>query len=200
MYVYNIANLASYTLYTTIFSGSRPLPLPTKRDLVQLVRVTNPYNLGLNLNLDESYLNIVRKDHPTDHDAQRSDVFTLYLQQTEEPSWLQVVAALCTMGETRLARTIMEKFGTYVNHDLFFKDLQPFLLEIYEVMVTASSKPRPVQQELPALQQEAASSYQDTPQVRPPLGSHTLEPPGGDGVHSTAPPDTGILYGHSTVI
>ncbi|CAI8019371.1 Stress-activated protein kinase JNK [Geodia barretti] len=91
---------------------SRQLPPPTKRDLVQLVRVDNPYNLGLNLNLNESYLNIVQKDHPTDHDAQLSDVFTLYLQQTEEPSWLQVVAALRAMGEKRLARTIMEKFGT----------------------------------------------------------------------------------------
>jgi hypothetical protein len=149
---------------------SRPLPPPTKRDLVQLVRVDNPYNLGLNLNLNESYLNIVQKDHPTDHDAQLSDVFTLYLQQTEEPSWLQVVAALRAMGEKRLARTIMEKF------------------EIDEALVTASSQPGPVQQELSALQQEAASSCQEPPEVRPSLGSHTLEP---HEVHSTAPPDTG---------
>ena len=62
-----------------------------------------------------------------DHDAQLSDVFTLYLQQTEEPSWLQVVAALRDMGEKRLARTIMEKFGKYVNHGLFVKDLSLFI-------------------------------------------------------------------------
>ena len=47
-----------------------------------------------------------------DHDAQLSDVFTLYLQQTEEPSWLQVVEALHAMGENHLAKKIMDKFRT----------------------------------------------------------------------------------------
>ena len=83
------------------------------KDLIQLVNISNPYNLGLNLNFDMSSLNIVQADHPTDHSKQLSDVFKLYLTQAEKPSWLDVIKALRAMGENRLARIIMEKFGMH---------------------------------------------------------------------------------------
>ena len=80
------------------------------KDLIQLVKVANPYNLGLNLNFDMSSLNIVQADHPTDHSKQLSDVFKLYLTQTEKPSWLDVIKALRAMGENRLAKKLMDRF------------------------------------------------------------------------------------------
>ena len=81
------------------------------KNLIQLVRVSHPYFLGLHLNLEKSSLDVVQVDHPMDHSRQLVDVFDLYLTQTEEPSWLEVVAALRAMGENRLARTIIEHFG-----------------------------------------------------------------------------------------
>jgi hypothetical protein len=86
---------------------------PTLKNLMNLVRVTDPCRLGLELNVDSHDIRLVQQNHPNNHQKPLLDVFTLYLQQTEEPSWLQVVAALRTMGEARLARTIMEKFHIY---------------------------------------------------------------------------------------
>ena len=95
-----------------LFLAAGVLKEPTLKNLMNLVRVTDPCRLGLELNVDSHDIRLVQQNHPNNHQKPLLDVFTLYLQQTEEPSWLQVVAALRTMGEARLARTIMEKFRT----------------------------------------------------------------------------------------
>ena len=95
-----------------MFLAAGSLKEPTLKDLLNLVRVTDLFRLGLELNVDSHDIQLVQQNHPTDHQKQLLGVFTLYLQQTEEPSWLQVVEALHVMGENHLAKKIMDKFRT----------------------------------------------------------------------------------------
>ena len=103
-------NKPSVVWLSVINSASRPLKEPTVKELLNLVRVSDPHRLGLELNLGESSLKIVEVDHPTDHGKQLLDVFDLYVTQTVEHSWLQVVAALRAMEENRLAKKLMDRF------------------------------------------------------------------------------------------
>lgn len=83
----------------------------TMKDLQRLVRVENPCDLGLQLNIDETSIKLIKANYPNDRSEQLYEVFTLYLDQTEEPSWLQVVAALRSIGKINCAKTIMDEFG-----------------------------------------------------------------------------------------
>ena len=83
----------------------------TMKDLQRLVRVENPCDLGLQLNIDETSIKVIKANYPNDRSEQLYEVFTLYLDQTEEPSWLQVVAALRSIGKINCAKTIMDEFG-----------------------------------------------------------------------------------------
>lgn len=85
------------------------------KDLVNHVRVDNPYRLGLKLNLDRSDLNVVQRNNRNDYEGELDGVFNLYLQQTEEPSWQQVVNALRAVGENKIAKSIMDKLGKVYN-------------------------------------------------------------------------------------
>ena len=85
--------------------------MPTKIELMDLVNITNPSGLGLRLNISESSIAIVEANHRNDYSGQLSDVFSLYLQQTEEPSWIEVVKALRAINERRCAKNIMDHFG-----------------------------------------------------------------------------------------
>ena len=87
------------------------LPPPTMKDLSNLVHTTKPYDLGLTLNIAENDLNIMQLDHRNDFGSQLRQVLSLYLRQTEAPSWAQVATALCDMKEMPSANAIQKKFG-----------------------------------------------------------------------------------------
>ena len=90
---------------------SRGLSSPTKLELLQLVKITKVCELGLALGIGESNIEIVQADYPNDRKEQLSKVFSLYLQLTEDPSWLQVIEALHKIGENRCAKEVMDHFG-----------------------------------------------------------------------------------------
>ena len=81
------------------------------KDLVNIIVTNQPYKLGLELNIDSRELDVVVANHPNNHTTQLREVFSLYLRQCEEPSWVQVVTALRTIGERKIAKSIMAKFG-----------------------------------------------------------------------------------------
>ena len=81
------------------------------RELVNIIITNRPYNLGLELNIEPRQLDVLVANHPNNHATQLREVFSLYLRQCEEPSWVQVVTALQTIGEGRIARRIMANFG-----------------------------------------------------------------------------------------
>ena len=90
------------------------------KDLANIIITNQPYELGLELNIDVRQLDILVANYPNNHARQLREVFSLYLRQCEEPSWIQVATALRTIGERRTAKTIMDKFGVEHNNVALF--------------------------------------------------------------------------------
>ncbi|CAI8019372.1 hypothetical protein GBAR_LOCUS11649 [Geodia barretti] len=64
---------------------------PTLKDLLNLVRVTDLFRLGLELNVDSHDIQLVQQNHPTDHQKQLLDIYEVtptdcHLVQRESPS------------------------------------------------------------------------------------------------------------------
>ena len=103
-----------YCLHLSHYSLAK-IPEPTPKDLMDLVKTNKPIKLGRQLGVAESDLDIVKKDHPTDHDEQLSDVLSLYMKQSVRPSWEKVTIALWNIGEKRTAQTIADKYGMVIS-------------------------------------------------------------------------------------
>jgi hypothetical protein len=115
---------APQALYTTPTSSPPPaetlhaprrLPQPTLVELTNLIKTKNPSGLGLQLGLEQSEVETIQVNHPTDHARQLYGVFSEYLRQTEVSSWIQVVEALRAIGERKCAKAVMDKFGIYAS-------------------------------------------------------------------------------------
>lgn len=83
------------------------------RDLVSMVHTTRPYELGLELNINERDLELARVNYRSDVQEQLREVLQLYRRQTVHPSWPQVASALQTIGDVNNAATIAKKYGAY---------------------------------------------------------------------------------------
>lgn len=88
-----------------------PLPPPNMKDLLNYVHTTKPFELGIQLDIDTHGLKVVMKDHQNDTASQLTEVLSLYLNQTEHPSWRDMAAALLNIREVQCARAIEKKFG-----------------------------------------------------------------------------------------
>ena len=84
------------------------------KELMKFVKTTKPFQLGVNLNVNTHDLDKMQEDFPNDHGKQLMKVFSLYLAQVVEPSWVQVATALHSIGEIKQAATIANKFGIEV--------------------------------------------------------------------------------------
>ena len=93
-----------------LYSAVLLLPPPKPKDLLNLVHTTKPYKFGLELGIAKSDLDIAQKDYRNDCGGQLSEVLNLYLRQSEDPSWVEVVTALCTIGEEQSAKAIMNEY------------------------------------------------------------------------------------------
>lgn len=81
------------------------------KDLANYVHTTRPFELGIQLDIDTHDLKVVMKDHQNDTASQLIEVLTLYMTQTEQPSWREVATALLNIREVQCARAIEKKFG-----------------------------------------------------------------------------------------
>ena len=81
------------------------------KELTELIRTTKSHQLGLQLNVEPESLKIVQANHLNDHNKQCVEVLSLYLEQTPEPSWSEVVAALRKIGQIRCAKNITDKIS-----------------------------------------------------------------------------------------
>ena len=93
-----------------VYSAVQSLPPPKLKDLSNFVRTTKPYKLGLELGIAKSDLDIAQENYRNDCGGQLSEVLNLYLRQSEGPSWVEVVTALCKIGEVQSAKAIMDKY------------------------------------------------------------------------------------------
>ena len=96
-----------------VYSAVLSLPPPTLDDLLNIVRITKStksYEFGLELGIDKSDLDIAWENYRNDCVGQLSEVLNLYLRQPEDPSWMDVAIALCTIGEVQSAKAIMNEY------------------------------------------------------------------------------------------
>ena len=80
------------------------------KDLV-LIKVTEWYELGLQLRVDDAELEEVEKNNQGDLRACRRNVFRAWLRITCSPSYRQLVEALVTLGEPKEADLLGKKYS-----------------------------------------------------------------------------------------
>ena len=94
------------------------LSRPMLKDLV-LLPIINWFDLGLQLNISEDNLNIIKQNNPNDTKACRREMFSAWLEIDPDASYRQLVDALHTMGFHNIAEQLCAKYGTYILHRLF---------------------------------------------------------------------------------
>ena len=84
---------------------------PKQQDLMDNVKTTNWYRLGLELTGDEATMNTIEADTALPRIADKTkEMFREWLKECDEPTWLVVVDALEKIREKRLSREIKVKF------------------------------------------------------------------------------------------
>ena len=83
---------------------------PELKDLV-LVKTTKWYNLGLQLGIEDTELDVIEENNAKDIDACKRKMFKVWLRITPNPSYQQLVEALQTVGEISEADHLCKKYG-----------------------------------------------------------------------------------------
>ena len=80
------------------------------KDLV-LIKVTEWYELGLQLGVEDAELEVIEKDNRGDLKACRRNMFRAWLRITPSPSYQQLVVALMAVGEAKEADLLHKKYS-----------------------------------------------------------------------------------------
>ena len=83
---------------------------PTLEKLVDNVRTTNWFHLGLKLGVKEYDLEIIERDKRLDSSGALMAMLRKWLQICEHPTWGAVARAMRDIGEVRMARSLEDKF------------------------------------------------------------------------------------------
>ena len=102
----NLPQGQSKTASTSVRS-SQPCTLEL---LLDNIRTTDWYHLGLKLIHDESELNFIEKDNLRDSKTALRKMFQLARERDPDLSWPKVVEALRAINQSALARDIEQKF------------------------------------------------------------------------------------------
>ena len=83
---------------------------PQMKDLV-LIKITEWYELGLQLGVDDAELEEIEKNNRGDLRACRRNMFRAWLRITPTPSYQQLVEALTAVGEGKEADLLCKKYS-----------------------------------------------------------------------------------------
>ena len=100
---------------------SADVPEPKLKDLMRL-KITDWYNVGLQLDLDDDALDGIEMSH-SDLGTRKRKMFTLWLHSDCSPSYQTLVKALFLANENRIAADICTKYGKYLLTHLFCSTL-----------------------------------------------------------------------------
>ena len=89
---------------------SKPLVLPKLKDLV-LVQTKEWYDLGLQLGVEDTDLDVIQSNNLHNLRACRREMFKAWLKMTPTPTYQQLIDALMAVGEVREADTLRKKYG-----------------------------------------------------------------------------------------
>ena len=84
--------------------------IPQLKDLV-LVQVTEWYDLGLQLGLEDKDLDVIQRNNPENLKACRREMFKTWLRISSSPSYQQLVEALKAVGDVKEADKLCKKHG-----------------------------------------------------------------------------------------
>ena len=82
---------------------------PKIEDLIDDVKTTQWYRLGLELEISQKEMDIIDEDCKRDTKEALKKTFKQWLK-TEEPTWRQIIAALRKIGENNCARELEQKY------------------------------------------------------------------------------------------
>ena len=91
----------------TFLSGTQG---PQMKDLV-LIKVTEWYELGLQLGVEDAELEEIEKNNRGDLKACRRNMFRAWLRITPNPSYQQLAEALMAVGEAKAADLLCKKYS-----------------------------------------------------------------------------------------
>ena len=94
-------------MWCTFLSGTQE---PQMKDLV-LIKVTEWYELGLQLGVKDAELEGIEKDNQRDLKSCRRNMFRAWLRITPNPSYQQLAEALMAVGEEREADLLCKKYS-----------------------------------------------------------------------------------------
>ena len=84
---------------------------PTKEELIDNVTVAKWNNFALRLLKDDRRVDTIEEDSALRRTEDKlREVFRIWLEESDNPTWLEVVVALRAVKNNRLAKEIEEKF------------------------------------------------------------------------------------------
>ena len=94
-----------YTYKCTVFVG------PQLGDIVSALKeITNPYLLGINLDVEEYQLKKIEQNYPQNIDRQMAEVISYWLRNSSDCSWGALASAVEKMGRYRnLVKTLRDR-------------------------------------------------------------------------------------------
>ena len=92
---------------------------PKLKDLYKL-RISDWYGLGLELGLDYHELDVIKKNNPLDFNVQLREMFKMWLDHSEHPSWNEVIQSLEKSKESSLALELSWKLSRYFSQSRLF--------------------------------------------------------------------------------
>ena len=80
---------------------------PTLKDLI-VIKVTNWYDLGLQLDIEDENLDVIKANNPRDTSSCKREMFRLWLKMVE-PCYQKLADALVAIGEENQASQLRQK-------------------------------------------------------------------------------------------
>ena len=84
--------------------------IPQLKDLV-LIQTTKWYDLGLQLGIEDTELDVIEENNPKDNGVCKRRMFRAWLRITPSPSYQQLVEALVAVGEISEADRLCRIYG-----------------------------------------------------------------------------------------
>ena len=91
------------------------VPKPVLKELVTL-QISDWYDLGLQLDIPENDLDIIKKDNPLDFRGARRTMFQTWLRRCTEANYQKLINALCIVGDEKVAASLCGKYGKHFHH------------------------------------------------------------------------------------
>ena len=95
-------------IYKCIFFTVKELTL---KNILNTTKGVKWYELGVQLDFEESRLDIISEDHPNNAGRAKIRLISEWLKNDREASWDKLAVALRLMGHQNLSDAIIQKYG-----------------------------------------------------------------------------------------